>query len=86
VVQLCKKPRFALESIETLSLFRKLLGENFNSDVTRELRVASAVDLAHASFADRLEDLVVCEIPSPFDWHVAAFYCDVENEFNVDVG
>ena len=86
MVQLGEKPRFTLESLETLSLFRKLLGENFDGDVTRQLRTASAVDLAHSTFTEELEDLVRPALPSPFDRLVAAFYDAIENEFNVYVG
>ena len=59
VVELSEKTRLSLEAFGTFLVPRKFLGEDFDGNVTAELRVLGAVNLAHASFADGLEDLVV---------------------------
>ena len=54
MVQRREELGLALEPRQTLFVFRKLFGEDFDRDVAVELRVASAIDLTHAAFADRL--------------------------------
>jgi len=55
----CEKLGFPPESGESFFVFREFLRKHFGRDVATELGVASAVDLTHATFADRLEDLVM---------------------------
>ena len=62
VIELREEASLAFETSETFLVLRELVGEDFDSDVAAELRVAGAVDLAHATFADGLEDLVVGEL------------------------
>jgi hypothetical protein len=49
---------FTVEAIAQLRIARKMFGKNFDGDRTVEARVACAVDLTHASSANRREDLV----------------------------
>ena len=51
--------RFALEAGAVVGVGGQSLGENLDSDVAVELGVTGAVDLAHASFAEEVENLVV---------------------------
>ena len=51
----------ALEARERGGVRREALGKDFDRDVAVELRVARAVDLSHASGAERPEDLVRAE-------------------------
>src|SRR5262249_15633585 len=52
------RPGFAFEALERLGVRSEVLGQDFHSDVTAEARVAGAVNLAHAAFAERGPDLV----------------------------
>ena len=53
MVELSEETGFSLETIQPLFVSRKLLGEDFDGNVSSELRVARAVDLSHTSFGDR---------------------------------
>jgi len=52
------RPGFALEALERPGVRSEVIGQDFHSDVTAEARVAGAVNLAHAAFAERGLDLV----------------------------
>ena len=51
----------ALEARERGGVRREALGKDFDRDVAVELRVARAVDLSHASGAERPEHLVAAD-------------------------
>jgi hypothetical protein len=50
--------RFALESSAPIEIGRERLRQNFDCDVTAELRIARSIDLAHSASAQLGEDLV----------------------------
>ena len=52
------RARFELEAAEMITARRQLGRENFQRDVALELRIARAINLAHAAGADRRDDLV----------------------------
>ena len=53
--------RFALESREPIRVVGERVGQDFQRDVAFELRVARAIDLAHASGADGGDDFIRAE-------------------------
>ena len=53
--------RLARESHESIGIEREEIRQHLDGDVAIELRVASAIDLAHASGPERAEDLVRTE-------------------------
>ena len=57
VIQGCKELCLAFETREPLGLVGQGFG-NFDGDVAIEPGVAGAIDLAHATLADGLQDLV----------------------------
>src|SRR5262245_29932413 len=56
--------RLTLESVAALCVRRQELGQYLDRDLAMEPRVLADVDLAHAAFAERLEDAVVIELRS----------------------
>jgi hypothetical protein len=52
--QCSDRPRFALESGKPIRIVSEQVGKDFDRDVAIELRIARAVDLAHAPCADDL--------------------------------
>jgi hypothetical protein len=73
--------RLALESGNTLMVRDERVGQDLDRDSAPELRIASAIHLAHAAFTEQHEDFVGAEAvptatvisPSPFD--SPATYC-----------
>ena len=59
MVQGHEKLSFPLESRKAFLVLGKRLGQDVDGDVTTELGVPGAIDLAHATLADKLEDFVV---------------------------
>jgi hypothetical protein len=53
MIQRREQLRFAVESRRTLGIARETLGNDFQGYVATELRVAGAIDLAHAAGAER---------------------------------
>ena len=53
--------RFALEPREPFGIGGEQIRQDFDGDVAIELRVAGAVDLAHAALADQRDDFVDAE-------------------------
>ena len=51
--------RFALETREPVGVVRRTSRQDFDRDIASELRVARAIDLAHAAGAEMGDDLVV---------------------------
>ncbi len=49
------------ETCETVGVEREEVGEDFQRDVTRQLPIARAIDLAHAPGAERGEDFIRAE-------------------------
>ncbi|GMR22658.1 MAG: hypothetical protein BMS9Abin37_1022 [Acidobacteriota bacterium] len=60
---------FALEPGEPVGVSRELIVQNFDRDVSTELGVARAIDGAHATGAEGLDDLVVPELGPRLDGH-----------------
>ena len=58
VIQGGKNFRFSLESGHSLRIGRKRFGQNLDSDIAIEPRVARAIDLSHPAGAQGGEDLV----------------------------
>src|SRR6516165_6328716 len=56
-----KHVRFAVEAREPIRVAREHLRQPLERDVTIELRVSGAIDLAHAAFADFGDDIVRSE-------------------------
>ena len=69
MVQRRQKLGLALEPRQAFPVFGELLRKNFDRDIAIELGVPSTVYLAHATFADWLEDLVVGEARSGGEGH-----------------
>ena len=61
VIQRGEHLRLALEAREAIGVGGERVGEDLQRDVATELRVARAIDLAHAAGADRGDDLVGAE-------------------------
>jgi len=64
VVELREQLRLALEPCQPLDILRQMLWQNLDRDITFEPSVTRPVHLAHASRAQRREDLVVAESSS----------------------
>ena len=58
MVQRGERLRFAGEAGEAFVVRCKELGEHFDRDLTIELRVAGAIDLAHATGPERRHDFI----------------------------
>ena len=58
MIQRRERLRFALEPREPLGIGGERLGQDLDRDVATELRVARAIDLAHAAGPEGGEDLV----------------------------
>ena len=56
-----ERARFALEPREPIRILREQVWQDFDRDIALQLRVACAVDLAHAALTDRLDDFVNAE-------------------------
>ena len=50
--------RLALEARQAIRIGRELRRQDLDRDLATQLRVARAIDLAHAAGADRRDDLV----------------------------
>ena len=64
--------RLALEAGQRVGILREPFGKDLDGDVAVELRVAGAVDLAHAAGAERGKDLVGAESRAGGERHFAA--------------
>ena len=62
MVERGQRRRLALESRESIRISGHGLGQHLDRDVTTELRVARAIHLAHAPFANLAEDAIRSEI------------------------
>ena len=60
---------FALQPGQPIGIVEEGRGERFNGHVAVQARVAGAVDLAHASGAERADDLVGAEACSSGEGH-----------------
>ena len=58
MIQRGECPRLAVESCEAFRIVGKQVGKDFDRDVAVQLRVASAIDMAHTPSPDRTENLV----------------------------
>ena len=63
--------RFALEPRETIGIARECVRQDLQRDVAIELRVARAIDLAHAAGTERRDDFVEAESRADGERHVA---------------
>ena len=52
---------FALEAREPIGIARERFGQDFDGDVAIQLRIARAIDLAHAARADLAGDFIWAE-------------------------
>ena len=78
--------RFALESREAIGVAREHLGQDLDRDVTIELRVARAIDLAHAAGAEGREDFVRAESCAGLQCHGSSCsFCRGESRFILPV-
>ena len=69
MVQRREELRFSLESRDALFIGGELVRQHLDGYVAVELRVASAIDLAHPTLADRGDDFVGAEVRSNFERH-----------------
>ena len=53
-----QRSRFAIESRKSIAIGLKSLRQNFDGDVSTELRIARSVDFAHPAFAQLREDVI----------------------------
>ena len=63
--------RLATESRQALGIIRHRRQQHFDGDVAIQLDVACAIDLAHAAFAERCDDLVGAETGADSEAHFA---------------
>ena len=61
MIQRGQRLGFALEARQALGIVRERLGQDLDRDVAVQLRIARAIDLSHAPFADRRGDFVDAE-------------------------
>jgi hypothetical protein len=61
MVQRCQQPRLALEPREPIRIGRETRRQHFDRDVAAQLRVARAVDLAHAARTDEGDNPIGAE-------------------------
>ena len=61
MIQRGQRLRFARESRQAIRIVRERLGQDLDRDVAIQLRIARAIDLAHAPFADLRGDFVDAE-------------------------
>jgi hypothetical protein len=54
--------RFALESQRAIRITDEVVGQDFDGDVAIQFGIARAIDLAHAAFAQLVEDAKVSEL------------------------
>ena len=69
VTECCKRLRFALEPRQPIGILRERFGQNFNSNLSTEVRVARAIDLAHTASADGRLNLVGSEASTGTNTH-----------------
>ena len=58
MLQSRNRVRFALESLAPFRVGRKIRWEHLNGNDARKLRIAGAIDFAHAAGADQTSNLV----------------------------
>ena len=58
MVELCEELRFAFEPCQTLAVGRECGGQHLDGDVALELRIARAVNLAHATRTHESDDFI----------------------------
>src|SRR5262249_14992517 len=57
VIERCERLRLALEPRDAIGVVRQALRQDLDRDVAIEARIASAIHLAHSTFADLGKDL-----------------------------
>ena len=70
VVERSERLRFLLEARDAHRVVRERRGQHLDRDVATELRIARAIDLAHAARADRLDDFIRPEPRAERDRHL----------------
>ena len=60
---------FALEASDAVGVGEKFLGEDLDGDAAPQLRVAGAVDFAHAARAERSDDFIGAEVGAGSEGH-----------------
>ena len=61
--------RFTLEPAHPMGIARELIGKNLDRDFALPLRVARAIDLAHAALSWQRRDLIGAELRADSDRH-----------------
>ena len=64
MVQRRRRPRFAFETNQPIRVRRHGDREYFQREIPKQLRIAGAVDFAHASGPNGIEDFVVGDVSS----------------------
>jgi len=67
VIELRYRPGLVVESITKLRIGRQRSREDLDGDGSVETRIAGLVDLAHAAFAQLVEDSIRAEVPTDHD-------------------
>ena len=67
VIELRNRPRLAVESITKLRIGRQRFREDLDGDGSIQTRIAGLVDLAHAAFAQLVEDSIRSEFSTDHD-------------------
>ena len=62
MIQRREQSSFTLEPCDTLVVIGERFRQNFDGDLALELGIPRTIDLAHATYAEDLEDLVVAEL------------------------
>jgi hypothetical protein len=60
--------RFALESRDAIRIERERFRQHLDGDFAAELRIARAIDLAHATGPERADDFIRSETRRPPRW------------------
>lgn len=61
VIELGKESSFALEPIQAFLVSRKLFRQNFDGNVSSELRISCPINFSHSTYTNRLDDFILAE-------------------------
>src|SRR5262249_39637623 len=77
MIERSEKMCFALEPNEPIRILREILRQDFDGDFPAELRIACAINLAHAARSERSQDFIRAEKSSFCECHEMGAILDV---------
>ena len=69
VIELREETGFSLEAVQAFFVSCKLLGKDFNGNVTSEFGIPGSVDLSHTTCTNSLDDFVLSELGAWSEGH-----------------